>query len=154
MKKLCGLTVIFAVMVVAGMRALAGGEDGSSSEAAVRAAVQHYIDGAATGKEEEFNTAWDVQAGHMKFVRKGDDGKEFVYVVPIADAIKHWCAAPPAESWGKITDVSIVDDKMAHVKVEMLWQGTIWVDYLSLLKVNGDWKIVSKLFVSRGKPQE
>lgn len=154
MKKLIGAAVVVVVTTGLGFRALAEGEGGSASEAAVRAAVQHYIDGAASGSEAEFNTAWDVTAGHMQYVRKGEDGKEAVHVVPIADAIKRWCSAPPAESWGKITDVMIVDDKLAHATVEMLWQGTIYVDYLSLYNVGGEWKIVNKVFVSRGKSGE
>jgi hypothetical protein len=152
MKKLIGSMMV--VIVAIGVRALAEGEGASASEAEVRTAVQHYIDGAASGSAAEFNTAWDVTAGHMKYVRKGEDGKESIRVVPIAEAIKSWCSAPKAESWGKITDVTIVDDKMAHATVEMLWQGTIYVDYLSLYNVGGEWKIVNKIFVSRGKRGE
>lgn len=153
MKKLIGLMAVSVVALV-GVRAWAEGDSESPTETEVRAAVQHYILGAATGREEEFNTAWDVAGGHMKYVRMGDGGKDYVHIVPIADAIKSWCSAPKADSWGKIHDIDIVDDKMAHVKVEMLWQGTIYIDYLSLYKVGDEWKIVNKIFVSRGKPKD
>lgn len=69
--------------------------------------------------------------------------------VPIRDAIKRWTSRPADESWGKMLSIDIVDRRMAGAKVEMLYRGHIYIDLLSLYKINGDWKIVNKTFVHR-----
>lgn len=88
------------------------------------------------------------ETGGMVYVRE-KDGVEALHSVPIREAIKHWTASSPAESWGRVRSVDIVDGKMAIAKVEMLFHGTVYIDLLSLYKVNGAWKIVNKTFVRR-----
>ena len=44
----------------------------------------------------------------------------------------------------KITDVDITGNA-ASVKVEEDYPGSVYIDYLSLLKFNGEWKIVNKI---------
>ncbi len=45
----------------------------------------------------------------------------------------------------KITHIDIVAD-IAHVKTQYLYQALNYVDYLSLLKINDEWKVVNKTF--------
>ena len=86
--------------------------------------------------------------GRIVFVRRKDE-VDGVLSVPIRDAIKKWTSRPADESWGKVLSIDIVDGRMAVSKVEMLYRGHIYIDLLSLYKINGDWKIVNKTFVRR-----
>ena len=45
----------------------------------------------------------------------------------------------------KITHIDLVAD-IAHVKTQYLYQALNYVDYLSLLKINDEWKVVNKTF--------
>ncbi len=84
----------------------------------------------------------------MVFVRR-KDGVDGVVSVLIRDAIKRWTSRPADKSWGKVLSIDIVDGHMAAATVEMIYRGHIYLDLLSLHKINGDWKIVNKLFVHR-----
>lgn len=86
----------------------------------------------------------------MKYVRADSTGQQYIGTMPIADAIASWTSQPPEESWGKIHDVKILDDKLAHATIELLFRGRLYVDVMALYKVNDDWKIVNKTYVSRG----
>jgi protease I len=141
-----------AAVAVATISTLAFAAQESSDEQAVRRRIDLYFEGAKTGKAEPFEKAWDTQTGVMLHVSKRE-GTEQLRATPAAEAIKGWASRPAAESWGKVLSLDIVDGKLAVAKVEMLWQGTIYVDYLSLYKIKGEWKIVSKVFVGRGKPE-
>ena len=39
----------------------------------------------------------------------------------------------------------------ASMKVEEDYPGSVYVDYLSLLKFDGEWRIVNKIYTSRRK---
>jgi len=127
-------------------------EKNADDESAVRAAVESYFEGARTGTAGPFEKAWDLETGRMVYVRERD-GVEALHSVPIREAIKHWTAGPPGESWGKIQSIDMIDGKMAIANVEMLFHGTIYLDLLSLYKVDGTWKIVNKTFVRRAKAE-
>jgi hypothetical protein len=124
----------------------------SAEEAAVRTAVGYYIKGAQTADAADFERAFAVEIADMKWVWKDPEtGVETLGSRPITEAIESWTKAGKAESWGKVVDVRIVDDKLAHATIELLWQEHLYVDVMSLYKVNGEWKIVNKTFVSRGE---
>lgn len=126
----------------------------SKEEAAVRDAVGYYIDGAASADAADFEKAFAVEIADMKSVWKDPEtGVEKLSSVPISKAIEGWTKKGKAKSWGKVVDVRIVDDKLAHATIELEWQGNLYVDVMSLYKVNDEWKIVSKTYVSRGKAE-
>ncbi|MCO6437384.1 MAG: nuclear transport factor 2 family protein [Phycisphaerae bacterium] len=137
------------VVVVASVLYAAAGT--SADYVAVHATIDAYFEGAATAKAGPFEKAWDLDAGRMVFVRTVD-GVDSVQSVPVHDAIQHWTSRPAEESWGKVLSIDIIDGRMAVAKVEMLYRGHIYVDMLSLYKINGEWKIVNKTFVRRGEP--
>ena len=141
---------ICALAICAGIITIAA-DGASNNDKEIRDVVELYFKGAATSEAHYFEKAFDVANAHMKYVSKDQSGKEVMRIVPITDAIKGWTSRPPEKSWGKIISIDTVDDKMAVAKVEMLYRGTIYVDLLSLYKINGEWKIVNKVFVSRGR---
>lgn len=68
-------------------------------------------------------------------VFKGDDGK-----------------TPEKNRKNKITFIDITG-KAASAKLEITYPKITVIDYVSLLKIEGEWKIVSKVFSRKGKEQ-
>lgn len=149
------ITLILLLMILISPASLAGQSVYSSDadeEAGVRAAIQHYIDGAATADASHFEAAFLVPGADVKAVWTNSETGEVHYrETEIEDAIASWTRNPPEESWGRIVDINIVSDHVAHVALELLWRGTIYVDMMALYKVDGTWKIVSKTYVSTGR---
>ena len=122
---------------------------------AILETVQHYIDGAATNDAAHFEAAFHLPGATMQGVRTDrETGKQTLRVTPIERAIQGWTRNEPAESWGKVTGMNVVDDKLAHVTLELLFMGHVYVDVMTLYKINDEWKIVNKTYVSRGRASE
>lgn len=114
----------------------------------VHETVFNYFNGASGADLSLMEKAWDKPNAHMKFVEKNDQGVDEVQVLPIAEMFKSWAkAAAPAK--GTLLSMDIVDGKMAVVKFEFITKGKTYIDYLSLYKINGQWKIVNKIFIIR-----
>lgn len=118
------------------------------AEEGIREAIDHYFKGAELTSAEHFEQAFAVEAADMTFVRADrETGVESVRRVPIADAIQGWTRNPAGETWGKITDIQVLDDRLAHVTLDILWRGVIYTDVMAVYRVNDEWKIVNKTFV-------
>ncbi len=116
-------------------------------EAGVRAALQHYLNGHATGDPEEFRKAFHPDA-RMTFVR---DGK--IVITPISEYIAR-APGKPAEDEAKrarrITSIEITGTA-AVGRIELDYPAALLVDYMTLLKENGRWVIIAKSFNSAPK---
>jgi hypothetical protein len=119
-----------------------------TERAAIEHAVQLYIDGASKGEaaklEETFHdTAW--MFGSISGQR---------FDMPIGKMIET-VAAQPLDSDGsfsaRITEVKQVGDA-ATVTLEEdgCWGNLSFVDYFTLTKIDGTWKIVNKTFAHTG----
>jgi putative lumazine-binding protein len=118
-------------------------------EAGVRAALQHYLNGHATGSQEEMRQAFHPDA-RMTFVR---DGK--LVVTPIAEYIARFngqAAPDEAQRKRRITDVEVTGNA-ATGRIELDYPNALIVDYMTLLKDNGRWAIIAKSFQSSPKPR-
>ncbi len=60
---------------------------------------------------------------------------------------KPFSDAQKAQSHLKILSTDILQEQLAVVKVELKAGEKVYIDYLSLYQVNGEWKIVNKVFV-------
>lgn len=111
-------------------------------EAAVRAAVEHYLQGHATGQADHFRQGMHEQ-GMMYFVR---DGKLVLRSFP-----DYFAGAPgkPADDESKRKRrIAMVDitGTAAMAKVVLEYPGVTLTDYMELLKIEGRWQIVAKSF--------
>ena len=114
----------------------------ADDEAGVRAALQHYLNGHATGDPEEFRKAFHPDA-RMTFVREGK-----ITITPISEYIARASGKPPADEAKRvrrITSVEVVGNA-AFGRIELDYPTTFFVDYMSLLKENGRWVIIAKSF--------
>ena len=138
-----------AGLLVAGSTLVAAMGDSDADDKAVREVVDSYFKGVTQTDRSLLEKAWDTPNAHMKYVRKDEDGKEAVHVIPIAKAFDNWLSREAPSSTGRVLSLDIVDGKMAMVKYQFIYGKTDYTDCLSLYKINGDWKIVNKVFVGK-----
>lgn len=140
-----GMMLLFTVMIAP--MALAADQ---SDEAGVRAALNHYLQGHATGDPEEFRKAFHPEA-RLLFMR---DGK--FQIVPVADFIARAATGKPAadeaERRRAIDSIDISGDA-ATARLTLDYPEVKFVDYMTLLKVDGEWKIVNKSFAADRRPR-
>ena len=114
----------------------------------VVSAVQLYIDGVATGDAAKLEQAFHQDARMYGAV----DGQR--YDIPISEMIK-MIESQPGDTDGSFNaSVRAVDEEgdAAIVTIEEhgFWGVLSFVDYFSLARIDGSWKIVNKTFVQTG----
>ncbi len=107
--------------------------------------VQHYVDGAKSGKGDVMKRAFHKDA--MIFGYTGPD----LMADPIQNLFDWNDSNGPAPDI-KVLDTKIdVADTVATVRLELDdWTGHRFTDMFTLLKVDGEWKIVNKVFHLHG----
>jgi hypothetical protein len=108
---------------------------------AITKVVQHYIDGARSGKGDDMKPAFH------------EDATVFGYVGPdlFAGPIQNLFAwnddnGPATELEDRIASIDVIGT-VATVRLELEnWTGIRFTDLFTLLKVDGDWKIMNKVF--------
>ena len=103
--------------------------------------VQHYIDGAKSGKGDDMKPAFHEDATIFGYV--GDD----LFAGPI-QRLFDWVDEndPATELQVRIASVDVADS-VATVRLELNnWNGYRYTDMFTLLKVDGEWKIMNKVF--------
>jgi len=119
----------------------------AEDEAGVRAALQHYLNGHATGNPEEFRQAFHPDA-RMTFVR---DGK--LVITPISEYIARASGKPAADEAQRKRRIASIEitGTAAVGRIELDYPSAFLVDYMTLLKDNGRWVIIAKSFNSAPK---
>ena len=114
-----------------------------TEDEAVKQCLENYMSGDGDRVEKAFHSSAtmkyiDYQSGEFKDV-------------PIADYIAR-VKANPMTTGRKVEIVSMnVEGNAAHAKIKIETQQAILYDYMNLLKINGEWKIVSKIFSRTNK---
>lgn len=119
----------------------------SAEEAAVRQAVEHYFRGHATGQGEHFRKVFHPES-KLFAVREGKfwqlTSEEYIAGAP--------GKAPADEPQRKRVVESVdVTGNAAIAKVVLDYPAVKFTDYMSLLKIDGEWKIVNKTFHAEQK---
>lgn len=110
----------------------------TTDEAAVRTCLEDYMSGDGNRMEKAFHPSAtmkyiDVQTGEFKDV-------------PIAEFIAR-VKANTSKSERKIEIVAVnIEGQAANGKIRIETDKVIMYDYMNMLKINGEWKIVSKIF--------
>jgi hypothetical protein len=110
--------------------------------------VQLYIDGIATGDAAKLEQAFHQEARMYGAV----DGQR--YDIPISEMIK-MVESQPADADGSfratVRDVAEEGDAaIVTIEEEGFWGALSFVDYFSLARIDGSWKIVNKTFAQTG----
>ena len=142
-------TIFFALIFFA-FAALAHGQNAEMD--AVRVPLENYIKAHATGDPEFARKAFNTD-GNMTFIR---DGK---FTSETFDAfIKRAFTGKPAVDEDKrkggrrIGKIEIVGNA-AMATIILDYPAVKFTDFMTLLKFNGEWKIVNKSFYAEPKPQ-
>ncbi len=108
---------------------------------AIAKIVQQYIDGARSGRGDDMKPAFH------------EDATVFGYVGPdlFAGSIQNLFAwnddnGPATELKDRIASIDVIGT-VATVRLELEnWTGFRFTDLFTLLKVDGDWKVMNKVF--------
>ncbi|MCW5965739.1 MAG: nuclear transport factor 2 family protein [Bryobacterales bacterium] len=108
---------------------------------AIVATVQIYIDGGRSGRSDDMKPAF-----HETATISGYLGPDLITgpIQQLYDYVDSTDAAKDLQ--GRITSIDI-SDTVATVRLELdNWAGHRFTDMYTLLKSNGEWKIISKVF--------
>lgn len=119
-----------------------------SEEAAIRETIQHYFQGHATGNGEHFRKAFHADA-KLFFIR---DGKLTQWTAD--EYIGRASGKPAADESQRKRRIDSIDisGNAAIVKVTLDYPKVVFTDYMSMLKIDGQWKIVNKTFYASPRP--
>ncbi len=103
--------------------------------------LQHYIDGARSGKGDDMKPAFHKDATIFGYAGADLFGGPIQQLFDWNDE-----SGPAAELQTRIASIDLVDT-VATVRLELNNLGGYrYTDLLTLLKVDGEWKIMSKVF--------
>lgn len=103
--------------------------------------VQHYIDGARSGRGDDMKPAFHKDATIFGYI--GPD----LFAGPI-QKLFDWNDknGPATDLQAQIASVDLFDT-VATLRLELTnWTGLRFTDFFTLLKVDGKWKIMNKVF--------
>ncbi|MCQ8186172.1 nuclear transport factor 2 family protein [Parvularcula maris] len=127
--------------------------DPSTDEQAIEAAVFDYFDGQGEKSEERLNRAFYGETAQMVGILKTDDGSDEVRTWEMKDVITNWAEGEPSEEErsGEIISMDIADGRLATVMFDSNGRFT---DALTLAKIDGEWKIVQKVFIRQDQSSQ
>ena len=108
---------------------------------AISKTVEHYVDGGKSGRSEDMRAAFHPDATIFGYV--GAD----LFAGPI-QKLYDWNDqnGPAPELQARLASVDIAST-VATVRLELdNWTGHRFTDMFTLLKVDGEWKIINKVF--------
>jgi hypothetical protein len=145
MKKAAISGLCLLLLGVSAIGALAAERKGE--EAAIRHVVQLYFDGIIKYDEDALRTAFHPQASIIGTTGEGEADWE-----PFEEWVVYTRGDAPDPTGRNNRIVSIdITGNAASVKTDLAWPHVHYVDYLSLLKIDGNWVIVNKIW-NREKP--
>jgi hypothetical protein len=115
-----------------------------SDEQGVRAAIQQYLKGHATGNAEEMRKAF-LPTAHIEGIRSG------VFTSWTVDQyVAGFKGTPAADESTRKRTINTVDIQgtAAMARATLVHGATTFTDYFVLLKVDGAWKIANKVYSS------
>lgn len=137
------MKTIFAILTCLVLApAPAVGQSPDAEEAAVREALGHYLRGHATGDGAHSARAFHPVAD-LYFLRDGE-----LQTITSEAYIARAPGEPAEDEADRRRRIAMVDvtGDAAVAKIELDYPAAFITDYMSLLKIDGEWKIVNKIF--------
>jgi len=136
-----------AAVVIAAFAGSAFATRENADEAEVRAALEHYLQGHATGDGQHFRLVFHPDS-KLYFNREGK------FSTRTAEEYIGGASGKPADDEAqrkrRIVSVDVSGDA-AQAKIELDYPTVFFTDYFNLLKVDGKWMIVNKTFNAKRK---
>ena len=118
-----------------------------SDDAGVRACIDFYFRGHATGEGENFRRAFHPDA-KLFFIR---DGKVTQWTLDEYVGRATGKPAPDEAKRKRRIDSIDITGNAATAKIVLEYPEVTFTDYMSLLKIGDEWKIVNKTFYAARK---
>ncbi|HEY6121847.1 MAG TPA: nuclear transport factor 2 family protein [Pyrinomonadaceae bacterium] len=137
--------LLFSILILAAIVVFATkATQNNTDEAAVRETVEHYLHGLKFNDVEGLKKAFYPEAKLFFVKRDGQLGQ-----LTQEQWYKGFAASAGQEEKGDL-QITAVDTtgNAAAVKVVEVYPNSKYTDYLSLLKFDGGWKIVNKIYVA------
>ncbi len=136
-----------ASIVLLGLAAMVQAPGAPSDEALIRETISKYLHGLKFNDVESLKQAFLPDA-KLFFVKKNGSLGQLTQ----AEWYEGFKASAGKEEEGDLSIASVdVTGNAASVKVEEDYPKSHYTDYVSLLKLNGEWKIVNKIFYAQSK---
>ena len=115
----------------------------TTEEEAIEAAVENYFAGMMQGKPALLETAFHPES---RLIGVAADGQAMI--IPFESWAANWEGRAPRDLSTHVNKIVEIDfhGNAASVKTDLVWPNVRYIDYLSLLKVDGEWKIVNKIW--------
>jgi hypothetical protein len=140
-------TILFAALMLCGLASAFGQKSADPELNAVRVPLDNYIKGHATGDPEYFKKAFHTE-GNLIFIREGKyTTRSFADYIAGASGKP---AADEAQRRRAIESIEITGNA-AIARIILDYPTVKFTDYMTLLKINGEWKIVNKSFYAEPK---
>jgi hypothetical protein len=136
-----------ALLAAASLAVLPFARAQNAEEAAVRAAIEHYFRAHATGLGEHHRKVFHPEA-KLFFINDGKfaqrTSEEYIAGSP---------GKPAADEAQRKRTIELIDitGDAAVAKLVLDYPNAKLTDYMSLLKIDGEWKIVNKVFTREVK---
>ena len=154
----------FSVLFMCSLIALAGSEvptlsatqvsqtsqEYESAQEGIRAAINHYFKGHATGDASHMRKAF-LATAHIEGIREG----KFT-----SWTLDEYCALFKGKSAGdestRVRTIDLIDvsGNSGMAKATLVHGATVFTDYFVLLKVGDEWKIANKVYYGRKNDRE
>ena len=117
----------------------------SEDEQGIRRAVQYYFDGSRNADSATMGKGFAQSVAHMIYVRDNT-----INDVPIPDFLarihnQRPAAFKPDSNVRRVVSVDFAGNS-GIAKLETVTPQFLVIDYMSLVKIDGQWKIVNKIF--------
>ena len=141
------LTVLLVGALSRSAFAQAAAQPSDSASRQVRAVVEHYLHGLKFNDVPSLRMAFWPEAMLYWVKQDGSLGR-----LTQEDWYKSFTASAGKEEQGelRIDAMDVVGD-IASVKVVETYPKSVYIDYLSLLRMKGQWLIVNKVYTSRSR---
>lgn len=147
--KLIALAIAVVVLVLGLSRISSHSAPAQADTAGARVPLENYIQGHATGNGDFMRKAFHTDAKIMAF----RDGKMMnVTSEEFASRFNGTPAPDEAQRKRRIEHVEITGNAGVG-KIILEYPTVTYTDYMSLLKVGDEWKIVNKVFYAEPKPK-
>ncbi len=116
-------------------------------ESAIRATIEDYFQGHATGDPSHFRKAF-LPTAHVEIIR---EGKFTSWTLDEYCALFKGTPAADESSRRRLIDFVDVSNNTAIAKVTLDYPKLVFTDYFLLLKIGDEWKIANKVASNRPK---
>ncbi len=114
----------------------------TSSLQLIEKTINHYFDGMVNHNADSFTKAF-----HPTAIMRWNDGAKYSEVNAVEALSGYVNSNDTVKTKTKIVNVNIVGDA-ANVHLELEYETFTFVDFMHLMKIEGEWKIVSKTYTT------